>query len=93
MLETESLDFAEKHADIWRTFITKPGGVATKNIPGHNLMASLMGPSWVIRGDELGAAMTYLAVDGDAEREDSILQNLRLAEKGREILAAQRRDS
>jgi len=73
---------AEKHADLWHTRIVKPGGVA--HHPWQGLGVWLMGDNWAVRGQELGAFMTYLVVDGQGE--SSVILNDRIAKKGRELL-------
>ena len=55
-------------------------------IPG--VIAAMLGENWCIRNEELGAFMTYLAIDGKGE--DSITENLRIVRKGRELLELQK---
>ncbi|KAH6970663.1 hypothetical protein BKA56DRAFT_496937 [Ilyonectria sp. MPI-CAGE-AT-0026] len=93
LLETRALSFAEKHANMWEAFIVKPGGVVPKKVMGSGVlgmftaMGAVMGENWSIRIDELGAFMTYLAIDGKGE--DSITENARIVRKGRELLKSQ----
>lgn len=80
--DTRALEVAEAHANVWQTRVVKPGGVA------HHWWMSpavwLLGDNWAVRGDELGAFMTHLVVDGQAE--SPISENARIARKGRELL-------
>lgn len=80
--DTEALAMAESHPDVWQTRVVKPGGVANKwwMSPG----VTLIGDNFAVRGEELGAFMTYLVVDGQGE--SPISENARIARKGRELL-------
>ncbi|KAI1344453.1 hypothetical protein F5Y15DRAFT_112338 [Xylariaceae sp. FL0016] len=86
LLETKALAFAEDHTHVWRTHIVKPGGVVTDRWLAPGAVVGLLGDNWCIRVEELGAFMTYLAIDGGEE--GSVTENLRIAQKGRELLAA-----
>lgn len=48
----------------------------------------VLGENWSIRVDELGAFMTYLAIDGEGE--ELIIENARIVRKGRELLGSQK---
>ncbi|RYP40158.1 hypothetical protein DL767_001873 [Monosporascus sp. MG133] len=91
LLETRALAFAESHATIWETFIVKPGGVATKKWIAPGVIAAVLGENWCIRIEELGAFMTYLAINGEGE--DSLIENARIVRKGRELLELQKNSS
>ncbi|KAK7424528.1 hypothetical protein QQX98_000493 [Neonectria punicea] len=89
LLESRALAFAESHADVWETFIVKPGGVATKNLMAKKMLApaaimALFGENWCVLNEELGAFMTYLAVSGEGE--DHLIENGRIVRRGRELL-------
>ncbi|KAH7143536.1 hypothetical protein EDB81DRAFT_842792 [Dactylonectria macrodidyma] len=90
VLETKALTFAESHAATWQTFIVKPGGVVPKKLLDGGVlgvatgMGALMGENWSVRIDELGAFMTYLAINGEGE--EPITENWRIVRKGRELL-------
>ncbi|CRG87013.1 nucleoside-diphosphate-sugar epimerase, putative [Talaromyces islandicus] len=86
LLETKALAFADSHAKIWETFILKPGGIMTKKMvsSGAGIIGAMMGDSWVVRIEELGAFMVQLAIN--AEGEESIIDNARIARRGRELL-------
>jgi hypothetical protein len=93
LLETRALAFAETHADIWQTFIVKPGGVVPKKVMTGDILGkvtrlgAVLGENWSIRNEELGAFMTYLAIDGEGE--DFLIENARIVRKGRELLESQ----
>lgn len=58
-------------------------------IPGTNwgyptLLTSLLGENSVIQIEQLGAFMTYLAVDGSGE--ETVSRNLRMVTRGKELL-------
>jgi hypothetical protein len=86
---------AENHQNLLRTFIVKPGGVVTRNMPAPGViagtLAAILGGNWAIRVEELGAFMIYLAIDGQGE--EPITETARMAAKGRELLALQKIDS
>ncbi|KAJ9144496.1 putative Nucleoside-diphosphate-sugar epimerase [Pleurostoma richardsiae] len=94
LLETRALAFAESHAAIWKTFIIKPGGVVPKQIMDGGMtgvftrIGAVMGENWSVRIEELGAFMTYLAIDGKGE--DSIIENARIVRKGRGLLKSRK---
>ncbi|KAI1803736.1 hypothetical protein F4811DRAFT_315927 [Daldinia bambusicola] len=83
-LEIKSLAFAESHATIWKTVIVKPGAVATKALIIPGIIATVLGENLSVRVEELAAFMTYIAIDGQGE--DSLIENVRIARKGRELL-------
>ena len=66
-METRALEFAENNANIWETFILKPGGVVAKD-PLKGIFTFLtatgviLGKNWSVRVEELGAYMAYLAM-------------------------------
>ena len=88
-METRALEFAENNANIWETFILKPGGVVAKD-PLKGIFTFLtttgviLGKNWSVRVEELGAYMTYLAMGG--EEEQSLINNARIVRKGRQTL-------
>ncbi|KAF7553548.1 hypothetical protein G7Z17_g3568 [Cylindrodendrum hubeiense] len=97
LLETKTLEVAKSHAAIWKGFIVKPGGVVAKTIMGNGVvgvmtsMGAAMGENWSVRIDELGAFMTYLAIDGEGE--DPLIENARIVRRGRELLKLQKKAS
>ncbi|KAF4975766.1 hypothetical protein FZEAL_7482 [Fusarium zealandicum] len=84
VLESRALAFAESHANIWKTSIVKPGLIVSKNVVFPTIVAGVLGENLSIRVEELGAFMTYLAVDGEGE--DSTIENTGLTRKGKELL-------
>lgn len=84
LAEVKVAEFADRHDDILKTIVIRPGGVATKDLTGSRTVIAILGPSWGIRLEELGAFMTYLAVDGEGE--SAVIENHRIALKGREAL-------
>ncbi|KAK4084896.1 hypothetical protein Purlil1_10116 [Purpureocillium lilacinum] len=89
LMETRALEFAENNANIWETFILKPGGVVAKD-PLKGIFTFLtatgviLGKNWSVRVEELGAYMAYLAMGG--EEEQSLINNARIVRKGRQTL-------
>lgn len=47
-------------------------------------LGAIMGENWSIRSEELGAFMTYLAIDG--KEEQPVTENARIVRRGRELL-------
>lgn len=98
-LETAALSYAEEHASIWKTSIVKPGGIVeTSWVPGGMVISTwvpgvlakmMMGANGCVRIEELATFMTWLAIDGQGE--DALIQNARIARKGRELLDDQQR--
>ncbi|KAI1505757.1 hypothetical protein F5X99DRAFT_415816 [Biscogniauxia marginata] len=96
LLEARALAFAGSHATIWETFIVKPGGVVPRKLIAGGVIGAVgsigavLGENWSVRIEELGAFMTYLAINGKGE--DSIVENARIVGKGRELLKSQKID-
>ncbi|KAI1398863.1 hypothetical protein F4819DRAFT_489123 [Hypoxylon fuscum] len=94
LLDTKALAIAKSHATIWKTFVVKPGGVVPKKMMDGGVLGAItkvgvvLGENWSIRVDELGAFMTYLAIDGEGE--ELIIENARIVRKGRELLGSQK---
>ncbi|GAW26857.1 putative nucleoside-diphosphate-sugar epimerase, putative [Rosellinia necatrix] len=88
LAEARVIEFAGAHDSTWRAFVIRPGGVATERMTGSRTAVALMGQNWGIRVEELGAFMTYLVVDG--AEEDSLIEHLRIVEKGKELRRLQK---
>ncbi|KAI0397575.1 hypothetical protein F5Y17DRAFT_414995 [Xylariaceae sp. FL0594] len=86
LLETKVEEFAETHKDTWRVFIVRPGGVAAKKFPGSYAVAALLGDSWCVRLEHLGAYMADLAARGGEEGREVRIENQHIAKRGRELL-------
>ncbi|KAI2616128.1 hypothetical protein GGS26DRAFT_453884 [Hypomontagnella submonticulosa] len=93
--DTKVLEFAKSHPNIWKSFVVKPGGVVTKNALADGFVsiaakagAIVFGKGWTVQNEELGAFMTYLAVSGEGE--DALIENERIAKRGRELLESQK---
>ncbi|KPM39541.1 hypothetical protein AK830_g7019 [Neonectria ditissima] len=89
LLESKALAFAETHADVWETFIVKPGGVVTRRMMAMKMLApgiiaALFGENLCVMNEELGAFMTYLAIDGKGE--EHLIENARIVRRGKELL-------
>lgn len=81
--EAKVLEFGSSNDVRWRIFVVRPGGVATKAMIGSRTLASILGQNWLVRIEELGAFMAYLAIDGE---ESAVIENPRIVGKGRELL-------
>ncbi|KAI0151879.1 hypothetical protein F4776DRAFT_28 [Hypoxylon sp. NC0597] len=94
LLETKALAFAESYANVWETFILKPGGVVSKRLMDGGVLGILtaigtvLGENWSVRLEELGAFMVYLAIDGRGE--DHVVENARIVRGGRVLLESQK---
>ncbi|KAI0201450.1 hypothetical protein F4808DRAFT_127248 [Astrocystis sublimbata] len=87
LAEAKVIEFAARHKRIWKTFVVRPGGVATDSMIGSRALARITGENWFVQLEELSAFMTYLAIDGIEEA--SVIQNARIVRKGRELLKQQ----
>jgi hypothetical protein len=86
-MEKKCIEFAEKHGDVWRTIIVRPGGVLSSKFMATDVIAAAIGRNLSIRQDEVAAAMASLVVNGG---EDGVLVlNPRLVDMGRKILSDQ----
>ncbi|RMJ18263.1 hypothetical protein CDV36_002099 [Fusarium kuroshium] len=94
-LETQTLELAKAHADVWKAFVLKPGGVVPRTMFGSGFLGivtslgTVMGENWSVSIQELGAFMMYLAVDGQGE--EPLLLNARIVRRGRELLELQKK--
>ncbi|KAI1025171.1 hypothetical protein LB505_009458 [Fusarium chuoi] len=86
LYEIRSLEVAKEHAEVWKAWMLRPGGVITQRmrVPGY-LAQVLLGDDYVIKNEELGAFFTYLAVEG-SEKDEFVILNRRIVEGGREYL-------
>jgi len=83
-LQTKTIEFAEAHRDVWEALIIRPGGIlfggdtflnkTTECVFGHGL---------AIRGEELGAFVADLAVNG---WQQPVIENAEMVERGRKLL-------
>lgn len=64
--------------------MVRPGAVVTKGMMVPGVIAAVLGENLSVRVEVLAAFMTYLAIDGQGE--DSSIENMRIARKGRELL-------
>ncbi|KAI0103287.1 hypothetical protein GGR51DRAFT_573239 [Nemania sp. FL0031] len=88
LAEAKVVEFADSHDSMWRTFVVRPGGVATEKMTGSRTVAAILGENWCVLIEELGAFMTYLTVDGEGE--NTVIENARIVRKGRELLELQK---
>ena len=82
LLQTKTLEFAQAHD--WAAHVIRPGGV----LMGNNAFVSTLAgavfrSSLVIQGDELGAFVAELSVNGS---EQDVIGNLEMVEAGRLLL-------
>ena len=82
--------------DIWKSFVVKPGGVATRTPIADGMVsvvaglgALVLGQNWTVWNEELGAFMVYLVINGEGE--EPLIENARIARRGRELLKSQKR--
>ena len=86
LLQTKTLEFANAHSDIWVAHVIRPAGILMGGDTYTDTAAAYaFGNKLTIRGEELGAFVADLAVNGS---EKEIIQNLEMAERGKHLLAA-----
>lgn len=84
LLQTRTLEFAESHN--WAAHVVRPGGVLMgDNMFVNNVIETMFRSNLAIRGDELGAFVANLAINGS---ERHAIENLEMVETGRRLLAA-----
>lgn len=84
VLQTKTIEFAEKHHDIWEALIIRPGGIMLGGDTYLNKATEyLFGRNLAIRGEELGAFVADLVVNGSQK---TILENSEMVERGRKLL-------
>ncbi|KAF2186590.1 hypothetical protein K469DRAFT_726121 [Zopfia rhizophila CBS 207.26] len=86
LAEKKSLEFAEENKEVWQTCVVRPGSVLVGNSVRNKVQESVLGKNWAIRGEELGAFVAELVVKGGIEESAVVVENLRMVERGREIL-------
>lgn len=84
VLQTKTLEFAEAHRDIWEALIIRPGGILFGGGTCVNEVTEyVFGKGLAIRGEELGAFVADLVVNGS---QNAVIENREMVEKGRELL-------
>lgn len=85
MLQTKTLEFADERNEDWEAIIVRPGGLLFGGDTYLNCAAEwLFGRGLVIRGEELGACVADLVVNGSGEK---VIENADLVERGRRLLS------
>jgi len=82
--ETKQLAFAEEQTKSnhpWETYVVRPGYVLSKE--RGNIVTAIFGNGFLLRVDELAAAMVEIALNGSQER---TLLHPALVKKGKEVL-------
>jgi len=84
VLQTKTLEFAEAHQDVWEALIIRPGGILFGGGTFLNTTTEyVFGRTLAIRGEELGAFVADLVVNGSPQ---PIIGNSEMVEKGRKLL-------
>lgn len=87
LLQTKTLEFAEAAASHvgWTAYVFRPGGILMGGDTSANKAVEyVFGTGLAIKGEELGAFVADLAVNGN---ERSVIENAELVEGGRRLLA------
>ncbi|KAF1969753.1 hypothetical protein BU23DRAFT_651988 [Bimuria novae-zelandiae CBS 107.79] len=82
--EAKTLELGEQYKDVCRTWVVKPGGVATSGVWAMECLGGLLGGGVVIGDEKLGAFVADLVVRG--EEEEGRVWNGRMVVKGGELL-------
>ena len=84
VLQTKTVEFAEARRDYWEALVIRPGGVLFGGSTFLNKLVELIfGRGFAIRGEELGAFVADLVVNGSGQ---PIIENRVMVERGRELL-------
>lgn len=82
LAETKLFQFAKQNQSV-EPYVVKPAAVLPKDGRTTALLGYLLGETMTVRGDELGAVMADLAVNGGSEQ---VVLNKGIVERGRELL-------
>jgi len=84
VLQTKTIEFAEAHGDVWEALIIRPGGILFGGGTFLNKATEyVFGRSLAIRGEELGAFVADLVVNGSQQ---PIIGNSEMVQRGRKLL-------
>ncbi|KAF2495745.1 hypothetical protein BU16DRAFT_526312 [Lophium mytilinum] len=84
LLATKTLEFAEAHRDVWEALIIRPGGILFGGDAFLNRVTEyVFGTSLAIRGEEVGATVADLVVNGARQ---PVIENSEMVQKGRKLL-------
>ncbi|KAJ4990066.1 hypothetical protein SVAN01_04529 [Stagonosporopsis vannaccii] len=83
LLQTKTIELAKSHD--WAVHIVRPGGVLMgDNWFTNKVIETMFGKNLIIHGDELGAFVAEVAVNGS---ERDIIENLEMVDTGRQLSA------
>ncbi|KAJ8117459.1 hypothetical protein OPT61_g1353 [Boeremia exigua] len=85
LLQTKTLEFAEAWGEGWVAHVIRPGGVLmSDNNLLHTAAGLVLGSKLLVGGQELGAFVADLAVNGS---ERNVIENSEIVETGRRLIA------
>ncbi|KFY22163.1 hypothetical protein V493_06809 [Pseudogymnoascus sp. VKM F-4281 (FW-2241)] len=80
--ETKTIEFGERHEKVWEALVIRPSGILIgKSL--KNSLASFVFGNMLLRGEELGAFVANLVVNGS---EETVIKHSTIVERGRELL-------
>ncbi|KFY38578.1 hypothetical protein V494_04322 [Pseudogymnoascus sp. VKM F-4513 (FW-928)] len=80
--ETKTVEFAEQHKEVWEALVIRPSGILIGQSLKNSVAAFVMG-SMVVKGDELGAFVADIVVNGS---EETVIKHSTIVGRGRELL-------
>lgn len=80
--EAKTVELAERHKDVWEAIVIRPGGILIGESVRNSIAAFMLG-NMLVRGDELGAFVADLAVNGS---EETVIKHSTIVGRGKELL-------
>ncbi|KFY81227.1 hypothetical protein V500_11607 [Pseudogymnoascus sp. VKM F-4518 (FW-2643)] len=80
--EAKTIEFAERHKEVWEALVIRPSGILIGKSLRNSVASFVMG-SMVVKGEELGAFVANLVVNGS---EETVIKHSTIVGRGRELL-------
>jgi hypothetical protein len=80
--EAKTIEFGERQGEAWEAIVIRPGGILVgKSL--WNSVAAWVGWGMLVRGEELGACVAELVVNGS---EETVVKHSTIVGRGKELL-------
>jgi hypothetical protein len=86
-IENRVIEIAKQNSLVWEAFIVRPGIVFPKDAITTPFLQTIIGNHMSIRGDELGAFLANLAMNG---HEQQVIDNAIMVSMGKALIAPQK---